>query len=85
MATTLGAGLRWLAADQDDAARHIHDVVDVDPIHFESGDPKAELIWTAVRQGRARDWRVRARLAGRVMVADSRGAAAGASSTAGSG
>jgi hypothetical protein len=25
MATTPGCGLRWLAADQDDAARRIHD------------------------------------------------------------
>jgi hypothetical protein len=28
MATTVGVGLRWLAADQDDAARRIHDAVD---------------------------------------------------------
>ena len=35
-----GVGLRWLAADQDDAVRRIHDAVGVDAIHFESGYPK---------------------------------------------
>jgi hypothetical protein len=40
MATTLGVGFRWLAADQDDAARRIHDAVDVDPIHFERCGPR---------------------------------------------
>jgi hypothetical protein len=39
MATTLGVGLLWLAADQDDAARRIHDAVGVDAIYFERGDP----------------------------------------------
>jgi hypothetical protein len=43
MATLLGVGLRWLAADQDDAARRIHDAVGVDAIHFERCDPKAGL------------------------------------------
>jgi hypothetical protein len=43
MATTLGVGLRWLAADQDDAARRIHDAVGVDAIHFERCDPTAGL------------------------------------------
>jgi hypothetical protein len=40
MATTLGVGLRWLAADQHDAARRIHDAVDVDAIHFERRGPR---------------------------------------------
>jgi hypothetical protein len=40
MATTPGCGLRWLAADQDDAARRIHDAVDVDPIHVERCGPR---------------------------------------------
>jgi hypothetical protein len=40
MATTLGVGLRWLAADQDDAARRIHDAVGVDALDFERGDPR---------------------------------------------
>jgi hypothetical protein len=40
MATTLGVGLRWLAADQDDAARRIHDAVGVDAMHFERCDPR---------------------------------------------
>ena len=43
MATTLGVGLRWLAADQDDGMRRIHDAVGVDPIHFERGYPTAGL------------------------------------------
>jgi hypothetical protein len=34
MATTLGCGLRWLAVDQDDAVRRIHEAVGVDAIQF---------------------------------------------------
>jgi hypothetical protein len=49
MATTLGVGLRWLAADQDDAARRLHDAVGVDAIYFERGDPKAGLTAPAAR------------------------------------
>jgi len=54
MATTLGVGLRWLAADQDDAARRIHDAVGVDAIHFERGDPKAGLTPRRRARGTAR-------------------------------
>jgi len=60
MAMTLGVVLRWLAADQDDGMRRIHDAVGVDPIHFESGYPKAGLTprWRSkrppARGGRAR-------------------------------
>jgi hypothetical protein len=40
MATTLGVGLRWLAADKTTRRARIHDAVGVDAIHFERCDPR---------------------------------------------